>query len=244
MRHLDRQLTISTNKSANMRSSRAKNAFTLVELLVVISIILIVSSILFLGGGGGDGAALSSSARITSGIAKGARGQAILKNSKTRLIIHNDLDQNVDKYRRYFGIVYADPDDPDQSNPTSWIAATQGTYLPEGIYFDPAMSASNGSGNTWTTAAEMTIDYPRSVASVEGTGESFYYYEFNSNGSMSTSPINFQNAWLVIRAGTLRPNGSGVLDVVFDEDKEFLRTALIFRRVGTTTPVNDPGAIQ
>ena len=59
-----------------------KSAFTLIELLVVISIILIASSIIFIGGGGGDGAKLSSSQRIISGIAQGARGQAILKNAK------------------------------------------------------------------------------------------------------------------------------------------------------------------
>ena len=61
-----------------------KSAFTLIELLVVISIILIASSIIFIGGGGGDGAKLSSSQRIISGIAQGARGQAILKNATTR----------------------------------------------------------------------------------------------------------------------------------------------------------------
>ena len=85
-----------------------KSGFTLVELLVVISVILIASSIIFIGGSGGDGASLSSSLRITSGIANGARGQAILKNARTRLIIHNDKDGNIDKYRRFIGIVYED----------------------------------------------------------------------------------------------------------------------------------------
>ena len=57
---------------------KKKYAFTLIELLVVISIILIASSIIFIGGSGGDGAKLSSAQRIVSGIAQGARGQAIL----------------------------------------------------------------------------------------------------------------------------------------------------------------------
>lgn len=72
-----------------------KAAFTLIELLVVISIILIASSIIFIGGTGGDGAKLSSAQRIVSGIAQGARGQAILKNANTRLIIYSDSASNL-----------------------------------------------------------------------------------------------------------------------------------------------------
>jgi prepilin-type N-terminal cleavage/methylation domain-containing protein len=220
-----------------MNRIRRQYAFTLVELLVVISIILIASSIVFIGGGGGDSAKLSSSLRITSGVAKGARGQAILKNAKTRLIIHNDLDANVDKYRRFIGIVYADTS---RAIDSDWIAATQGIYLPEGIYFDPVASAAGGSGSGWSPGNTMSIEYPRSVAKVEGTGEVFFYYEFNSNGTMATG---FENDWLVIRAGTLRPNSGGDIDIEIEDDQEALKAGLIFRRVGTTTPVTDPEAL-
>lgn len=220
-----------------MNRIRRKSAFTLVELLVVISIILIASSIIFIGGGDGDSASLSSSLRITSGVAKGARGQAILKNAKTRLIIHNDLDANVDKYRRFIGIVY---EDTSTAIDTDWIAATQGVYLPEGIYFDPVASAAGGSGSGWSSGNTMTIDYPRSVAKVEGSGEEFFYYEFNSNGTMASG---FENNWLVIRAGTLRPNSGGDLDIEIEEGQEALKAGLIFRRVGTTTQVTDPEAL-
>lgn len=215
-----------------MKKYSNKSAFTLVELLVVISIILIASSIIFIGGGGGDGVSLNSALRISSGIAQGARGQAILKNAKTRLIIHNALDSNSEKYRRFIGIVYADPDDPNPSNPTSWIAATQGTYLPEGVYFDPVASASQG----WTTSS-MDIEFPRNIAKSQGSGEEFYYYEFNSNGTMA---LGFENDWLVLQAGTLRPGSGGNLEIVVEEDQESLVAALIFRRVGTTTQVTDP----
>lgn len=217
-----------------MNRNLPKSAFTLVELLVVISIILIASSIIFIGAGGGDGPALSSSLRITSGIAKGARGQAILKNARTRLIIYNDIDQDLDKYRRLFGIVYENTATPATDD---WIAATQGTYLPEGIYFDPEASIAK----SWPSS-QMDIEYPRAVSSSEGQGAvaNYCYYEFNSNGTMASG---YENTWLVIRAGTLRPDVSGVLDVQIDEGQEALKAALIFRRVGTTTPVTDPEAI-
>lgn len=219
-----------------MTSSSRKAAFTLIELLVVISIILIASSILYVGvGGGGDGLKLSSAQRILSGVAQGARGQALLKNTRTRLIIYteNNTDGDVEKLLRYVGIVYEDKDNPD-----TWFAATQGDYLPEGIYFDPDLSASIN----WPSAT-MNIEYPRQTAQAVGSGPEFYYYEFNSNGTV-TAP-DFLNSWLVIRAGTLRPNDSGNLEVDFDDEtKENLKSALIFRRVGTTTMVTDPDEIS
>jgi prepilin-type N-terminal cleavage/methylation domain-containing protein len=216
-----------------MNSSSKKSAFTLIELLVVISIILIASSIIFIGGGGGDGAKLSSSQRIISGIAQGARGQAILKNSTTRIIIYSDLASNKDdeKKLRYFGIVYED-----NANPGKWFAATQGTYLPEGIYFNEALS------KEFPASSKMKINYPRQSAQSGSSGEEYYYYEFNSNGTMAT---NYDNTWLAIQAGTLKPNSGGLLEVDFTEiENEGLKAALIFRRVGTTTLVSDPADIQ
>jgi prepilin-type N-terminal cleavage/methylation domain-containing protein len=216
-----------------MNSSSKKSAFTLIELLVVISIILIASSIIFIGGGGGDGAKLSSSQRIISGIAQGARGQAILKNAKVRLIIYSDLASNEDdeKKLRYFGIVYED-----NANPGQWFAATQGTYLPEGIYFNKSLSEDND----WTVST-MKLDYPR-LSAQSGGSEQYYYYEFNSNGTMAT---DYDNTWLAIQAGTLKPVSGSDLGVDFTEiENEGLKAALIFRRVGTTTLVSDPADIQ
>ena len=217
-----------------MNSSSKKSAFTLIELLVVISIILIASSIIFIGGSGGDGAKLSSSQRIISGIAQGARGQAILKNATTRLIIYSDLASNKDEEKklRYFGIVYED-----NANPGQWFAATQGTYLPEGIYFNEDLSKAKG-----FPSRTMKINYPRQSAQSGSSGEEYYYYEFNSNGTMAT---DYDNTWLAIQAGTLKPNSGGVLGIDFTEiENEGLKAALIFRRVGTTTLVSDPAEIQ
>lgn len=215
-----------------MNSYLKKSAFTLIELLVVISIILIASSIIFIGGGGGDGAKLSSSQRIISGIAQGARGQAILKNATTRLIIYSDLASNEDEEKklRYFGIIYED-----NANSGQWFAATQGIYLPEGIYFNKDLSKG------YPTSSTMKINYPRQSAQSGSNGEEYYYYEFNSNGTMAT---NFDNTWLVIQAGTLKPNIGDILTVDFTEvENEGLKAALIFRRVGTTTLVSDPNDI-
>lgn len=224
---------------------KKKSAFTLIELLVVISIILIASSIIFIGGSGGDGAKLSSAQRIVSGIAQGARGQAILKSTKSRLIIYSDATSNKDdeKRLRFFGIIYGEPTKYDTNgnptnldadgNPINWIAATQGTYLPEGIYFNTSLGQNSSS-------SLMNLDYPRRLPQSGGV-DSYYYYQFNSNGTMAT---DFENSWLALQAGTLKPSSEGDLKVDFTEEKnELLKAALIFRRVGTTTLVRDPSDI-
>jgi len=212
-----------------------KNAFTLIELLVVISIILLASSIIFIGGNGGEGASLKASQRIASGIVQGARGQAILKNAETRLIIYAETNTNgeIDKMLRFFGIVYRGPD---SGNGQTWIAANQGTLLPEGIYFDPATSSSNN----WDSNNTMRLDYPLASPQAEGNGQTYYYYGFNSNGTSA----DLGNPWLVLRAGVLNfVNGTQYV-VEFPEEKSALKSALILRRAGTTTLVNDPEDIN
>lgn len=233
-----------------MSSASNKAAFTLIELLVVISIILIATSILFVGGGSGsDGVKLSSAQRIVSSIAQGVRGQALLKNTEARLIIYseNNTDGDPDKLLRYFGIVYWGKDSDGNEG---WMAATQGTYLPEGIYFNDELSKARGGGNIPT----MNLDYPRLKAGANGDrtngggSEQYYFYEFSSNGTMAqssaeTKSTGFSNSWLALQAGTLKPI-DGKLSITFDEeDKTNVKAALIFRRVGSTTLVTNPAEI-
>ena len=93
----------------------------------------------------------------------------------------------------------------------------------------------------------MRLDYPRAVVGNNsnrqngGGNEEFFYYQFEDNGVLATE---FANDWLALRAGVLKPNGGSFeLDFSNPED-EYLRAALILRRSGSTTAVNDPELVK
>ena len=224
--------------SGYMSSMQRNKAFTLIELLIVLGLIMVASSVMVISSGNNDGVALKSSQRIVSSIAQGARGQAILKQTPTRILIYADRGANrdEDKYLRFFGIITQDPE-----NPNKWVAATKGNYLSKGIFFMPKLTAMiNGGQNS--SAGKMRLEYPRLKPQVAGTGEEYFYYEYNLNGTMAK---RFINAWLLIGAGALRPNEVGNLDVAFDDpSKSGLKSGLIFRRVGSTSLVTDPNQIE
>ena len=208
--------------------------YTLIELLVVLALMTIAFSFIIVNTINNDGIALKSSQRILSAIAQGAKGQAIMKQSLTRLIIYADQSENRDdnKYLRYVGIVTQDP-----KNPRRWIAGTDGTYLPKGIYFMPELSQiASGRDKRIGT---MFIEYPRIKPQFNDrrSGEKYYYYEFNSNGTMAANCVN---TWLIFGVGELMPKGNRRLDISFnDPANELLKAGLIFRKVGSTTLVTD-----
>ena len=152
------------------------SAYTLIELLVVMAVLLIGFSFVYVGTNRGDGAKLSSAQRTLSGLVKTARAQAILKNTEVRLIIYNDLDDtdDIEKYRRFVGIVYRGTD---RNDATGWLAADQGTYLPKGIYFNATTSDALTLDNIWDRPT-MNISYPRRTVQLAG-GDEYIYYEFN-----------------------------------------------------------------
>ena len=216
-----------------------QKGYTLIELLVVLGLMIIAFSYVIVNTINNDGMSLKSSQRILSAVAQGAKGQAIMNQSPARLIIYADegSDRDENKYLRYFGIVTQDPE-----NPRKWIAGTEGTYLPKGIYFMPKLTDKVNGRNK--RVGKMYLEYPRiqSKLSDPRYGDEYYYIEFNANGTMAP---NFVNAWLIFGAGSLDIKGNGQFDISFDEPAlEKLRSGLIFRKVGSTTLVTDSDQIN
>ena len=200
-----------------------KKGYTLIELLVVLGIMVISFSYVIVTTINNDGMSLKSSQRIISAVAQGAKGQAVMKQSPARLIIYadegNDRDEN--KYLRYFGIVTQDP-----RNPRKWIAVTEGTYLPKGVYFMPELTKIANIENK--LFGKMSIEYPRIKSKMidPDFGEEYYYYEFNANGTMAS---NFVNSWLIFGVGKLDIRGNRLFDISFDDPSlEKLRSGFDF----------------
>lgn len=222
-----------------MSRIRFSAAFTLIELLIVLGLIMVASSVMVISTNNNDGLALKSSQRLVSSIAHGARGQAILNQAKTRIIIYADqsLERDEEKYLRFIGIITQD-----ENNPKKWNAATKGSYLSKGIYFIPDLTRQINGIRKSQGLKKMRLEYPRIKSQLAGRGEEYYYYEFNQNGTIEN---HFINHWLLVGAGALRPNNGGKLDVSFaDPSKSGLKSGLIFRRVGSTSLITDPNDIE
>ena len=119
----------------------------------------------------------------------------------------------------------------DPENPNKWIAGTEGTFLPKGVYFRPDLS--NLVNSRGKQIGKMYINYPRIKPQINNKrlGEEYYYYEFNANGTMGSG---FVNTWLIFGAGSLRNKGSQEIDISFDKPSQGLKSGLIFRKAGST----------
>ena len=132
---------------------------------------------------------LETAQMILSQAFDNARAQAILKQSRARLIIYADEPTNeeeADKFLRYFGVVV-------ETEPDSgiWQTALQGEYLPEGIYFIPEAGTatidwSDERPRSFYKGQTMMLSFPNISTETENETNKFCFYEFKSTGRMSS----------------------------------------------------------
>jgi prepilin-type N-terminal cleavage/methylation domain-containing protein len=165
-----------------------KNAFTLIEMLVVIAImsILMTAGSIGLSGMGGKG--------VTSGVATAeslfdeARTTAVGRNTSTRvMILKSPPDSNKDYSNVLRRIVVASQEidaTTGQPKPDSWIMSSRGAVLPDQTFFSQEFSkkdlASGGQLDEFTPSGWKP--------SYQGT---YFYYEFNSQGICKTPGASF-----------------------------------------------------
>lgn len=178
--------------------------FTLIELLVVIALIAVLSAGLGIVLTGGDtGTRLRGAEAQASGIFTAARTQAVLRQTEARVLIARDSN-SYEHHLRFLGVVYEDPE-----NAGSWIATSDGTLLPDGIYFWSVRSRGFG---------VMTLEFPRREAVSEGGGTDWYYYAFNAKGEMlDPSGSNLKLGEFVIGATVWDPTDAS--GPTFDRDE-------------------------
>ncbi len=194
-------------------------AFTLVEILIVLALIVFLTAIfgiVFKSGTSSQG--LRTSENILASLIQATRAQAILKGSTARLIIYND-STNDDKYHRFLGIIYSDA-------AGGWIAANEGVYLPEGIYFNEEISINH---------LTMSIEFfpQKTPQPIEDLGTGWIYFEFNSAGLAS----NTGGRIVLGVAGKTDYNGG----LIFNADNIF---GFQINQTGNFSKIADPAILK
>jgi prepilin-type N-terminal cleavage/methylation domain-containing protein len=190
--------------------SHKRAGFTLIELMVVVALIGILAAVIgFSLSGGSSAAALDSAQRNLIAMIQAAKANAVLEGAPARLIIYADTNVSsvnstntgtiTPKLLRFYGIIYSQT----TNGVTTWVAANQGTYLPNGIYFVPGQTgpgfATNLPPNTGALNNNALIptsgnnslagcgtmnlaEFPSSQPQVEGSGDTYYFVQFTPDG--------------------------------------------------------------
>ncbi len=221
-------------------SEKSRRAFTLVELLAVIGIIAVMATVIGVSLGGGNATtSLGSSQRIAAGIFQSARSIAVLKQTKTRVLIYgsNGADTDAAKYLRFMQVIYytgTEMVDDGSGTPTPqdiWVAANAGTYLPQGVYYYPQRSDFTDSqvvvesDNTGTTA----VTFRPTETSTVRVRMNAYVFQFDSNGLFS----NMANNKVVFAAGSVGGYAGDIPELVFDNP--YAVTGFYIRRTGSVS---------
>jgi len=144
------------SRAAMRLRARRILAFTLVEMLAVVALIGILATVVGLSlSGGGQGMALASAQQSVLLMVQAARSSTQRQKTRARLVIYADKNAvpgtdptsatKNPKVMRFFGVIYAESDDPVLPKQggvigrpaQTWVSANDGAMLPEGIYFVP-----------------------------------------------------------------------------------------------------------
>lgn len=192
-------ITLKKRASARQRLYSSGRGFTLIEVLVVIAIITIL---LTLGSFGLRNLTKTSGITAALPVAESlfveARELAVGRATNTRVLIHATVDASDEyhrvRYLKYMAIAYEEQDE-DGNGTGVWILSSQGTELPQGVYFDKTLSETNA-----PTLSTMTIQLPGK------SDTTCYYYEFSSEGFITSPAISGNSVpKFILRVGTLRP---------------------------------------
>ena len=199
------------------------------ELLVVLAVIAIFVGVFATAiRPGNPSVAVQGAQSQLAGLLTQTRGVAILRNAPARLIVNVDADDR-DRYLRFLGIVYQDPD-----NPGNWLAATDGITLPGGAYVvTPSPNVAEDVSWNANAVSRFSTGSPFSIPYLSTTAQSYEFIEYQPNGTISaaSSPV------LAVASAQVSSDG---------QELEFIEPGnvrgVIVRPYGSFVLLNEPAA--
>jgi prepilin-type N-terminal cleavage/methylation domain-containing protein len=159
-------------------SQRGRNAFSLVEMLVVIGIMAALAVVGLLATRGiSKGASVQGAVSTASSLALAARAQAQTLGLGARLVIDSFYDAANPQHclRRITILEAVDPDEWTDPSVSEWKLSDKPTLLPKGTYFDRENSSGFGT---------MQFSFEDIEAQDGSSGNEVLYYEFDGNGRL------------------------------------------------------------
>lgn len=231
-----------------------RNAFTIIELLVVVGVMTLFLAIIGVALSSGDGSvATQGGQRTLTTMISSARSQAVVNQTNTRLIIHADPptagsmgDPRREKYLRFMAVLVREIDDDGNDG---WRELNDGVSLPRGVYVVPPAQL-----NGVTTPAEVisadwdadrrtivsldTMQYSFGDPSQSDNDHHYMYIEFSPRGTTSpTTEIDDVNLDRRIVVGPATTTGGRP---VFETGGDRNVLGGMIRRNGSFTLVHNP----
>jgi prepilin-type N-terminal cleavage/methylation domain-containing protein len=181
-----------------------KNAFTLVEMIVVIAIIAILMAAGSVGLSGMGGKGVTSGVATAESLFDEARTTAVGRNLRACVLVAKSLDNNFAEDLRRIVVAYeetdtdgkpkTDPDGKPVANP-NWVISSRGTILPDQTFFSEQFSREDHSASSGTiedvTDSKLLDVNGKSLKTTSPFKGSYYKYEFNSQGICKTPGASF-----------------------------------------------------
>jgi prepilin-type N-terminal cleavage/methylation domain-containing protein len=225
--------------SANL-ASRARRAFTLVELMIVIGLIALLLGAVGLSLSGPGVSTLASAQNTLAALVATARAQAAVKQTEARILIYGTRPPSGDsgRFLRYLRVVTADTPGVTGAG-ARWTAVGSPVSLPSGISIVPTTTSGLlATGVVWpanpapvsTFLAAAPARYTIAGDPASSAADTYYALQFAPDGVITPAAAKLAVATTTVTNGLPQFTNAGAV------------RGLAFRTSGAVTRVNEPGS--
>lgn len=222
------------------KAARLRQAFTLVELLIVIGLIALLLGAVGLSLSGPGVTTLATAQNTLAGLVATARAQAAVKQKDTLVLIYGTRPPigDVEKYLRYIRIVIA-PDSSPTTSTTIWEPIGSPVLLPNGVcVVPPSTTGLLASGVIWPTNPAPVSAFNNPIASkkiilnepANNAADTYFELKITPDGVVTPVAAKLAVATTTVSNGLPQFTNAGAV------------RGLAFRASGAVTRVNEPGS--